>query len=180
MYCRSPVGFPETKRSGVVGDIQRCCRFGSSSTKGWHYGSVRDAINISVNKDIMLHGVCFFGRENNTYSVDLEVINTESKSVLVSKTGQFSSDQFELLQSEKGSYYGFELLFDTKITLGKNTTYCVSAEISGSTSLRGVNCVSSVKCSGVTFTFMNAEYSKMCYRTNVTEGQFPELLFSLK
>ena len=108
-------------------------------------------------------------------SVDFEIINTESKSVLVSKTGQFTS---ELLQCEKGSYYGFKLLFDTKIILGKNTSYCISAKISGSRSSRGVNCGRSVQCSGVTFTFMNSEYSDM-YRSDVTQGQFPELLFSL-
>ena len=122
----------------------------------------------------MLHGVCFFSSENNTYSVDLEVINTESKSVLVSKTGQFSS---ELLQCEKGSYFGFKVLFDTKIILEKNTTYCIRALISGSNSYGGLNCNSSVQCSGVTFTFMKSEYS-----TNymaVAQGQFPELLFSL-
>ena len=124
----------------------------------------------------MLHGVCFFGSENNTYSVDLEVINTESKSVLVSKTGPFSS---ELLQCDKGSYYGFEVLFDTEIILDKNTTYCISATISGPASLYGQHCVSSVHCSGLTFTFTSAPEYPTNQCTSEVGGQFPELLFSL-
>ena len=70
---KSPVGFPETKRSRCSGDIQRCCRFGSLSTNPWSYDCISDAINFSVETDIALHGVCFFGSENGTYSVDLTV-----------------------------------------------------------------------------------------------------------
>ena len=63
---RSPVGFPETIRSRCSGDIQRCCRFSSLSNNPWGYGGCTDAINFSVDKDIALHGVCFFGSENGT------------------------------------------------------------------------------------------------------------------
>ena len=168
-------GFSETKRSGLTGDIQRCSRFNSTPDCGWGYGSSADAIDFSVDKDIALHGVCFFGSENLTYSVDLKLSSQQTNSVLVSlKTEKLSS---KLLQSEKFSYYGFEVSFDKTINLKKNTRYSVSALISGPSSFYGLNGVSSIQCSGVTFTFMNS--SPPNNDTSATKGQFPELLFSL-
>ena len=171
---KSPVGFPETKRYRWSGDIQRCYRFGSLSIHPWGYGSATEAINFSVDKDIALHGVCFCGSENGTYSVDLTVKEPNHGSVLISKSGKFTS---ELLQFEKGDYWGFKLLFDTEFFLKKNTTYCIKARITGTFSSRGVNGVSSIQCSDVTFTFTNADGSTN--ETGVGGGQFPELLFSL-
>ena len=55
--------------------------------------------------------------------------------------------------------------------------YDVRAKISGPPSLRGEGRVRSVQCSGVTFTFMDSDYSDN--GTGVDHGQFPELLFSL-
>ena len=171
----SSAGFPESKRSGLTGDIQRCSRFNSTPGGGWCYGRSTDAIDFSVDKDIALHGVCFFGRENLTYSVDLKLSSQQTNSVLVSlKTEALSS---KLLQSKKFSYYGFEVFFDKNINLKKNTRYSVSALVSGSSSFYGMNGVSSVHCSGVTFTFMNSTSPNN--RTSITQGQFPELLFSL-
>ena len=171
----SSAGFSETKRSGLTGDIQRCSRFLSPPDCGWYYGRHTDAIDFSVDKDIAIHGVCFVGSENETYSVDLKLWSQQTNSVLVSlKTEKLSS---KLLQSKKFSYYGFEVFFDKNIKLKKNTRYSVSALISGSSSFYGMNGVSSVQCSGVTFTFMNSTSPNN--RTSVTQGQFPELLFSL-
>ena len=172
---KSQLGFPETKRSRCSSDIQRCCRFGSLSTYPWGY-AVGDSvvIHFSVNKDIALHGVCFFGSDNGTYSVDLTVKEPNHGSVLISKSGQFTS---KLLQCEIGNYWGFKLLFDTKFVLKKNTTYCIKAAITGPVSSRGENCVSSIQCSDVTFTFTNAE--GLTNGTTARIGQFPELLFSL-
>ena len=175
---KPPVGFPETKRSGSVRAIQRCRRFESLSTTGWFYSDdsgKSDAICFSIDsRDIVLRGVCLFGSENNTYAVDLELTNTKNTSVVVSKIGTFSS---ELLQSDQGSYYGLRVLFDKKIILNKNTTYCIRVSILGSPSLHGLNCVRSVQCSGVTFTFKNSHYPNT-NGTTVTQGQFAELLFS--
>ena len=171
---KSKLGFPETKRSRCSGDIQRCCRFGSLTTNSWSYTGWTDAINFSVDKDIALHGVCFFGSENGTYSVDLTVKERDHGSVLISQSGQFTSD---LLLCEKGDYWGFKLLFDTKRVVKKNTTYCIRAKIKGPDSSRGVKCVSPIQCSAVTFTFTNAFESTN--GTYVSVGQFPELMFSL-
>lgn len=120
----------------------------------------------------MLLGVCLFGSEN-TYSVNLNVTDSTSKTVLVSKTGKFPS---KLIQGEKCSYHGFQVLFDKKITLKRNTKYAIWAEITGPDSLCGENGVGSVKCRGVTFTFM--EGGTTWYNgTTLEYGQFPELLF---
>ena len=80
----------ECERQGD-GDIQRCCRLGTLSHRvKWKYGNgLIDAISFSADKDIALHGVCLFGRENATYSVELDVINVFS--IVASKTGEFPS-----------------------------------------------------------------------------------------
>ena len=153
---RIPVGFPETKRSGFAADFQRCCRFRSLSSRVSRYDRSRwDGICFSVDKDIELRGVCLFGSENNTYRVDLTIGNTSNGRDVVFKTGQFIS---KLLQCEKYSYQGFEVLFDEKVNLVKNTRYSLFAEISGPDSLCGRDGVSSVKCGDVTFTFSESIY----------------------
>jgi len=173
---KPPVNFPQTKRCGSVRDIQRCRRFEHSSATGWFYSGKNDAISFSTDgKDVVLHGVCLFGSESNNYSVDLELTNSENASVVVSKTGTFSS---ELLQGDQYSYYGFRVLFDKKIILTKNTTYCIRASILGPPSLHGLNCVRCVQCSGVTFTFKNSQYPNT-NGTSITQGQFAELLFNI-
>ena len=174
---RSPVGFSETKRSGLEGDIRRCCRFGSLAGRYRGYSVfIHDAVKFSVDNDIVLHGVCFFGSKKNIYSVDLKVRDDASGAVLLSETGQFST---KLLQRDKYSYYGFEVLFDKKIRLIKNTSYEIWAGITGPDSSRGENGIDSVKCRDVTFTFIPPEVDNVFNRTNVQSGQFPELLFSL-
>ncbi|XP_078361283.1 BTB/POZ domain-containing protein 6-like [Oculina patagonica] len=173
----SPVGFPETKRSGLGGDIQRCCRFGSKSKHFRHYGKeIYDAVKFSVNKDIELHGVCFFGRENNSYSLELKLKEATNGTVLAFQTGRFQS---KLLHCEEFTYFGFQVLFDTKITLKRNTKYEIFAEITGPDSFRGENGIDSVDCQEVTFTFLEWNmYFNGPNETKVKTGQFPELLFS--
>ena len=171
----SAVGFPETKRSGLTGDIQRCCRFNTPPNGTWNYAGTRDAIDFSVDRDIAICGVCFFGNMNITYTADLKLSHQQTNSVLVSlDTRRLSST---VLQSTKFSYYGFEVSFDKKVILKKNTRYCLSALISGSSSLRGTNGVRCVQCPGVTFTFMDSSPPNNV--TGVSQGQFSELLFSL-
>ena len=172
----SSVGFPETKRSGFNGDIQRCCRFNSTLYGTWNYDETRDAIDFSVDRDIAIHGVCFFGSMTGTYTVDLKLSHQQTDSVLVSLASRKLSGS-TLLQSTKFSYYGFEVSFDKKVILKKKTRYCISALISGPSSIHGTNGVRCVQCSGVTFTFMDS--SPPNNATGVTQGQFPELLFSL-
>ena len=175
---KSPVGFPEAQRSGFGGDIQRCFRFAGLSGKRRYRSNVYESIYFYADKDIFLLGVCFFGSGNNSYSVELKVKVAASETVLVSKTGQFFST---FIQGEECSYSGFQMLFDKKIPLKKNTKYAIWAKITGPYSFRGVCGISSVKCREVTFTFMEGtDYSSLGFinKTTVQTGQFPELLFS--
>ena len=169
----SPVGFSETKRCGSL-SAQRCCRF--NSVVQWESGLATHVhcINFSVNKDILLHGLCIFGIENSTMVVDLEV--NEGARNLVSKSGQFSS---KLCTLKYFSYYGFTVMFDAPIVIKKNTVHHLQAKIIspiGKKMMCGDIGVRSVICAGVTFIFTD------CFErdgTNFERRQFPELLFSL-
>jgi len=173
---KSPLEFSESLRSGFHDDnIYRCGRFQSVSGNGWGYVSGgADLIDFTVDKDIMLHGLCLFGSENNDYSVSLTIEETSSHLVLALKTGTFSS---KLLQHANANYYGFEILFESTVECKKNTKYEVKAVISGPWSWKGTRGVNTVVCSGVTFTFTN---KRNCSNgTLVITGQFPEILFSV-
>ena len=177
---RSPEVFPETKKFGFGGEIQRCFRFDSLLSRfPRYYGRYTyDAIRFSANKDIVLHGVCLFGSENGTYSVDLKVKDIGG-AVLASKTGQFSATFF---QRQKYNYDGFEVLFDEKIRLDIFSTHELWTRIIGPHSISGQNSNASVKCRGVTFTFINFdtnEHNQSRGKVIVQYGQFPEMLFSL-
>ena len=180
----SPMEFSKSVRSGFHDDkigITRCGRFNFVIGRGWGYGSGQaDGINFTVDKDIMLHGLCLFGSENNDYTVTLTIKGkqTGTKEILASKTGIFPSKQ---LQYSSGNYYGFEILFDSKVECLKNAVYEIEAVISGRSSWQGRDGASSVVCSTVTFTFTNKANSVTGHGngTCVGAGQFPEILFSV-
>ena len=177
---KSPLEFSESVRSGFHDDktgIARCGRFQSVGEYGWNYGSGEaDSINFTVDKDILLHGLCLFGSENNDYTVTLTIKRkqTGTKYTLASKTGTFPSKQ---LQHSSGNYHGFEIFFDSKVECIKNSEYEIEAVISGPMSLKGSSGLNSVVCSGVTFTFTNNLTSMN--GTTIESGQFAEILFSV-
>ena len=166
----SPVGFPDTRRSGI---IHRCGRFASVSESGWVYSGGKDCLVFSVDKNIMLHGLCFFGSENNDYTVTLEVKDASDNSTAVSKAGTFSS---QLLQYKSSNYYGFEVLFDSAVKLKGNTRYQIEALISGEKSWRGDGGMSTAQSSNVLFTFSSSGF--FGNGTSQLNGQFPEFMFS--
>ena len=166
----SPVGFPETKRSGI---IHRCGRFASVSESGWNYGGAKDYLVFSVDKDIIFHGLCLFGSENNDYTVTLEVKDASDDSTVVSKTGIFFSG---LLQYKSSNYYGFEVLFDSAVKLKRNMRYQIEALISGAMSWKGSSGMNPVQSSNVLFTFSSCGISGN--GTIQLHGQFPEFMFS--
>ena len=158
------------KRSGPL--LQRCCRFNSVVHRGSSLSST-DCINLSVDKDILLHGLRLFGSENNVTTVELEIKESSRRSVSV-KAGQFSSERYEL---ELFGYYGFTVSFDKPIVMKKNTVYHLQAKIKdqGLATLCGDVGVRSVICSDVTFSFTDCGGGN---GTNIQRRQFPELLFS--
>ena len=121
--------------------------------------------------------MCLFGSENNTYHVKLLITNVINETVLARKRDQFTS---KLLQCEKYGYHGFEVLFDEKVILAKDTRYELFAEIRGSDSFFGGDGVSSVKCRHVMFTFFESYFrcSFSYIQSDVRAGQFPEFLIA--
>ena len=172
----TPTRFSEIRRSGVRRNLQRVCRFMSF---GYRYFHPIDVILFSVDKDVVLHGLRLFTGEGTqiSHSIDIKVKDIASESVLVSKSGQFCSE--ELLQCEIGDYWGIEMLFNVGVVIKKNTTYCLEAkttnpDIINAKYMCGTRVQSPVTSSGVTFTFV---VSKL--EINWGYGQFPELLFSV-
>lgn len=170
-----PVGCSAVKRSGFFGDIKRCCRFGSVSSRSrWKNDLSKDCINVSVDRDLKLHGVRLFGGENNSCWVVLDIKNAENKAVLTSKAGWFSS---QTLHGTLGQYCGFEVLFDSAISLKECINYSIEVSITGSDSCSGRNGYKSVKCHPATITFVNSKYCET--GTSVKCGPIPEVLFSI-
>ena len=107
-------------------------------------------LRVTVDKDIVLHGLCVFGSENNSYTVSLEIKDANGNSCVFPKAVTFSS---KLLQYKDGSYYGFEVLFDSATELKKNTKYQIEALISVPPSWKGKDGFGTAHCSGVSLTF---------------------------
>ena len=136
-----------------------------------------DLLCFSLDKNITLHGLRLFGSENNSYTVTLKVTDTGSRTTVVSKSGTYSS---KLLHSKRFSYHGCEVMFDSVVVLKSNTRYHIEALISGPPSGRGYNelgrIMGTVKESVVIFTFSSVNRADS-NRTDVNDGQFPEILF---
>ena len=173
----TPVGFSKTRRSLAVYSF-RCARFQwiLGDAKSYSAG-YKDYLVFSVDKDIMLHGLSFFGSENNDYTVTLEVKDIDgSIDVSMAKTKTIGSST--LMQYNSSDYYGFEIVFDPAVSLKKNTRYRIEADISGPRSWYGCNGWSSVQKCGVNFTFSTSK-CKGGNGTGKSVGQFPEILFSV-
>ncbi|XP_068696400.1 BTB/POZ domain-containing protein 6-like [Montipora foliosa] len=172
----TPVGFPETKRSGLSPVFHTCDRFNNvQRSQVWSYGSgIKDCLIFSVSNKIKLHGMCLFGSMNNNYHVKLVINDLHTHSTVKTKTDSFRSQQ---MACKYGIYFGFEIVFDTPLDVKKNTDYEIEAQISGPLSGKGCNGLSVVDVSGVQFTFKRSEQNR--YRTCPSDGQFPRFVFSL-
>ena len=114
-----------------------------------------------------------FGSKNNSYTVTLEVKDTTKgpkDTTVVSKSGKY-------LSTLLGSYYGYEVLFDSAASLKMNTRYQIEALICGPASEEGLAGIQTVTKCGVTFTFATG-FGSFIFDTTVAAGQFPEFLFS--
>ena len=178
-----PLGFSETRRRSC---LHRCGRFTLMQRSSWDCdGFNRDVIEFKVDKDIILSGVRLFGSESNLYNLDtLELYQGNpylSVSLVPLVKLESSTYPSKLLEScQNFSYHGFEVLFNSKPSLKKNTLYHIRVLISGAKSGKGCKGLKSVKIAGVTFTFLTpAEVCAMVDRSSVEQGQFAEFLFSL-
>ncbi|XP_068754677.1 BTB/POZ domain-containing protein 6-like [Montipora capricornis] len=173
----SAVGFPETKRSDLSPVFRTCDRFNMVNRgQCWDYRGKKDFLTFSVNNNIKLHGMCLFGSINNDYHVKLVIKHLQTNYPVKTKTGNFRSQQME---DKVGTYFGFEIVFDTPLDVEKNTDYKIEALISGPSSGKGNNGRSLVDLSGVQFTFKGSAHYDISNGTCLSSGQFPRFVFSL-
>ena len=177
-----PLGFSETRRRALL--IHRCGRFTLVEINSWNYDGLKgDVIEFKVDKDIILNGLRLFGRKNNSY--DLHTLqlyqgnpNLNSSAVLLVKL-ESSTWPSKLLEYQNLSYHGFEVLFNSKPSLKKNTLYYIKVKMSGPKSANGCEGLKNVEIAGVTFTFSTPYPHVSIDRCSVKQGQFAEFLFSL-
>ena len=167
------VGFPENKRGPLL--PRGISRFTSLVFNGgWlHSRSVCDCIFLSVDRNIKIHTVCFFGSKDNKYSVSLTVADNDHKIAFEAKRQICSV--FKHAHSKIGDYQGFDVVCEPPISLKANTKYYFRAHINGPPTWYGENGQSSVKHSRVTFLFAD---DPRVY-TSVEKGQYSEFLFTL-
>ena len=166
------VGFPEKER---VGPLLSCCRFQGLARSVGKYGELKkEYIELSVDKDIILHGIRMFGSEDSDYFVMLNIIEKQRKFPPVKRrSGKFSSGTINV-KAESFHYYGYNVFFDSPVDLKKDVKYRITAIIDGPYSSLGTGCYNSVQRHDVTFTFSKNEESDSICR------QFAEFLFQLK
>ena len=139
----------------------------------WHYNRGNpDALNITVSKDITLHGVQHFGSESGEYTVSVEVKDVANRGFpLVKLTGTYSSEK-----DETNGFYGFDVMFDHPVCLEQGKTYEIVSLIKGPLSWSVTNGKESDEVQGIQFSFISSGSSKN--GTNVKTGQFPSFIFS--
>ena len=176
-----PLGFSETRRRSR---LHRCGRFTLMQRSSWDCNGLNwDVIEFDVDKDIVLNGLRLFGSENNLYNLHvLELYQGNPdfhlSAVLLVKS-ESSTYPSKIFESQNFSYHGFEVLFNSKPSLKKNTVYNIKVLISGPKSGKGCKGLKSVKIAGVKFTFSTPCVRLVRDRISVEQGQFAEFLFSL-
>ena len=139
-----------------------------------YYDGTADALNLTVSKAIMLHGVQHFGSKGNEYTVSLEVKDVANGFSLVKLTRTYSSKK-----DETNGFYGFDLIdvmFDHPVCLEQGKTYEIVSLINGPPSWRVVDGKKSYEVEGIQFTFSQSASSGN--GTGTRRGQFPSVIFS--
>ena len=173
----SPLPFIHTPRArGIKLHQLICYRFSvyKSPVVGGSWacsGKNPDAIVLSVNKSVKLHGIQHFGSEGCQYTVSTEVNNTTNGFSLVKKTGSYTSEK-----DKKHGYFGFTVWFDPPLQLYEGRRYEVRSLIQGPSSWFGEEGKASLECSQVQFNL----YQSISSINGTTElrGQFSAFLFS--
>ena len=173
------LNFAVFKRSGPSHsqNPESCCRFTRSSMKfGWNNSeSDTSCLGISVDRDIIFHGVKLFGSRDDTYSVSLSLIKDLSGKVIASVDGVFSSPSCPTGASD----YDFVVTFKEPALLRKGDEYELECRISGPQSWYGTEGHQTICCHGVTFFLKNTRVSYSSLRTTTKQGQIKEFIYSL-
>ena len=130
-----------------------------------------DAINLTVSKPTMLHGVQHFGSDGGKYTVSLEVKDVMNGFSLVKQTGTYSSKK-----DETNGYYGFDVMFDQPICLEASKAYEIVSLMKGPVSWHVTKGKESDEVEGIQFTLSRSPAS--LNNTGVNDGQFPAFIFN--
>ena len=128
---KSPLAFVHSPRT-----LHRCYRFGEFLEEGIcsDYQVVNDAIKLTVNKPVRLHGVQHYGNEPGTeYTVSLEMKDAITGSSLAQQSGSYFS-----VEDETHAFYGFDVKFDNPVCLETDRTYEILSHIEGPARWYGV------------------------------------------
>ena len=170
----SSVPFMNAIRAGLLHRVYSFEKPGDTSDySAWCYSGEPDAINLTVSRPVMLHGVQHFGSEGGKYTVSLEV-KTNDKAIggsLVKQTGMYSSEK-----DETNGYYGFDVMFDHSVSLERGKTYEIVSLIEGPSSWRVIRGKYTDEVEGIQFSFSKSYTSGN--GTDKNNGQFPAFIFS--
>ena len=147
----------------------------TSVYSAWSYAGEPDAINLTVSKPVMLHGVKHFGTEGGKYKVSLEVRTNDGAigGSLVKQTGMYSSEK-----DETNGYYGFDVMFDHSVSLERGETYEIVSLIEGPSSWGVIYGKHTDEVEGIQFSFSKSSTSRN--GTDESSGQFPAFIVSTK
>ena len=167
---KSPLAFVHSPRT-----LHRCCRFAKITNKDHilcGYYDRTDALKLTVNKPVRLHGVQHFSSAVENFIVSLEVKDAITGFSLAQKSGSYFS-----VKDDTHTFYGFDVKFDNPVCLEINRTYEIISNIEGPESLWfGEGGEKSVDSQEILFSFSNSAASGG--ETNLSSGQFPSFLFS--
>ena len=177
IHLKSPSAFMHSPRCHR---FHRCHRFAIIRSPGLisddprgHCGVRLNALNITVNKPIRLHGVQHFGRDGGEYTVSLEVKDAKTGISLAEQLGSYISEKDD---TRACMYYGFDVEFDKPVCLETNRTYEIISRVNGPISWFGEIGQQTVEIQEIRFSFSNSAAS--ISGTSVSRGQFPAFLFS--
>ena len=163
-----PLAFVHSPRT-----LHRCYRFdGFLEGIFSDYQVVNDAIKLTVNKPVRLHGVQHFGSETGAeYTVSLEVKDAITGFSVAQQSGSYFS-----VEDDTHAFYRFDVKFDNPVCLETDRTYEILSHIEGPACWYGVYGKQSVECQEVLFSFSNSSASSD--ETSVSSGFSAAFLFS--
>ena len=152
--------------------VLQCKRFGTIDG-GWSYANGKpDAITVSVNIPVVLMGFRLIGSQNSQYSANMKLfeVTGSSEAVVWSREETYTATTLDGC-----SYCGYDVMFESGISLRANTSYTIEVTIQGRNSERGQEGLSFVHQENLQFSFTYS--SRSSNSTNVSYGQFPVLFF---
>ncbi|XP_078353077.1 BTB/POZ domain-containing protein 2-like [Oculina patagonica] len=173
----SAVGFLDVHR---VGCLLRCCTFKSFAHDKYFLNDAEEPVLFLkiIDKDIMLYGVSLLGNDGGEFGVCLNIVDETNNSILASKTENFTSQRREC---NNDFYYGFDVIFDVPVALGKNSAYRIEPSVYGPGYMTGQKVIDRyVHSSGVTFEFDHDWVGDTDFGDLDQSVVIAELLFTVK